>query len=106
MAYFICEKQGRRCPHEFYDSIEQAITDSEDGVPCDHLIEVAPVRHARWIGCNGEIVDWDENNPGCPRHSCFCSICKSWLTASDEYPVIAYFCPNCGAKMDGGADNG
>ena len=62
--------------------------------------DVAPVRHGRWIGCNGEIVDWDENNPGCPRHSCFCSICKSWLTASDEYPVIAYFCPNCGAKMD------
>ena len=45
MTYFICEKQGRCCPHEFYDSIEQAITDSEDGVPCDHLIEVAPVRH-------------------------------------------------------------
>ena len=64
--------------------------------------DVAPVVHGRWIGCNGEIVDWDENNPGCPRHSCFCSICKSWLTASDELPVIAYFCPNCGAKMDGG----
>ena len=64
--------------------------------------DVAPVRHGRWIGCNGEIVDWDENNPGCPRHSCFCSICKSWLTASDEFPVIAYFCPNCGTKMDGG----
>ena len=62
--------------------------------------DVAPVRHGRWIGCNGEIVDWDENNPGCPRHSCFCSICKSWLTASDEFPVIAYFCPNCGAIMD------
>ena len=64
--------------------------------------DVAPVVHGRWIGCNGEIVDWDENNHGCPRHSCFCSICKSWLTASDELPVIAYFCPNCGAKMDGG----
>ena len=62
--------------------------------------DVAPVVHGRWIGCNGEIVDWDENNPGCPRHSCFCSICKSWLTASDEFPVIAYFCPNCGAKME------
>lgn len=67
--------------------------------------DVVPVVHGRWVGCNGEIVDWDENNPGCPRHSCFCSICKSWLTASDEFPVIAYFCPNCGAKMDGGADN-
>ena len=68
-----------------------------NGIPA---ADVAPVVHGRWIGCNGEIVDWDENNPGCPRHSCFCSICKSWLTASDEFPVIAYFCPNCGAKMD------
>lgn len=72
---------------------------------CQNVSDVAPVRHGRWIGCNGEIVDWDENNPGCPKHSCFCNICKSWLTASDEFPVIAYFCPNCGAKMDGGADN-
>ena len=55
MAYFICEKQGRCCPHEFYDSIEQAISDSEDGVPCDHLIEVAPVRHGHW-GVDGVYV--------------------------------------------------
>lgn len=80
----------------------QDIQDFLDNIP---TVDVTPVRHGRWIGCNGEIVDWDENNPGCPRHSCFCSICKSWLTASDEFPVIAYFCPNCGAKMDGGADN-
>ena len=84
MAYFICEKQGRCCPHEFYDSIEQAIADSEDGVPCDHLIEVAPVRHGRWIASHNEF--------------CSCSICK--------YPVYvgwnqAKYCPNCGAKMDG-----
>ena len=80
----------------------QDIQDFLDNIP---TVDVAPVRHGRWIGCNGEIVDWDENNPGCPRHSCFCSICKSWLTASDEFPVIAYFCPNCGAKMNRGADN-
>ena len=88
MAYFICEKQGRCCPHEFYDSIEQAIADSEDGVLCDHLIEVAPVRHGRWIASHDEF--------------CACSICK--------YPVYVgwnqtNYCPNCGAKMDGGDGN-
>ena len=76
------------------------VYDTLDYIDCEPAANVAPVRLGRWIGCNGEIVDWDENNPGCPRHSCFCSICKSWLTASDEFPVIAYFCPNCGAKMD------
>ena len=24
--------------------------------------DVATVRHGRWIGCNGEIVDWDETH--------------------------------------------
>ena len=86
MSYFICEKQGRCCPHEFYDSIEQAITDSEDGVPCDHLIEVEPVRHGRWVNTHpdSEFVQ--------------CSLCK--------YPVYVCwnqtnYCPNCGALMDG-----
>ena len=94
------------------EDIEQKIQDGLNNLVLGHdaievlgmiyempTADVAPVRHGRWIGCNGEIVDWDENNPGCPWHSCFCSICKSWLTASDELPVIAYFCPNCGAKM-------
>lgn len=55
MAYFICEKQGRCCLHEFYNSIEQAITDSEDGVPCDHLIEVAPVQ--KWISVKDRLPE-------------------------------------------------
>ena len=103
MAYFICEKQGRCCPHEFYDSIEQAITDSDDGVPCDHLIEVTPVRHGRWedgrcSNCKEEAVstsfdepiydyDWEEN------------LRYSHTETHTEYHLTNY-CPNCGCKMD------
>ena len=89
MAYFICEKQGRCCPHEFYDSIEQAITDSEDGVPCDHLIEVAPVRHGRWV---------DNGIPDSILSGC--SVC-GFTCGSSSF----FYCPNCGAKMDGGDGN-
>lgn len=99
MAQFICEKQGRCCPHEFYDSIEQAISDSEDGVPCDHLIEVNPVRHGRWIRPH-----WKNSN-----YCCDCSECGGEAMHRDYqwykngiYPI----CPNCGAKMDGGTDHG
>ena len=90
MAYFICEKQGRCCPHEFYDSIEQAITDSEDGVPCDHLIEVAPVRHGRWIDAYPDI----EPNPMFMYG--ICSECGF------EQGISKYlnYCPDCGTKMD------
>ena len=89
MAYFICEKQGRCCPHEFYDSIERAIDDSEDGVPCDHLIEVSPVRYGRWVkidttGLCGDPV-WNCSSCGYPA---------GVSVAGRDY------CPNCGAKMD------
>lgn len=91
MAYFICEKQGRCCPHEFYDSVEQAIDDSEDGVPCDHLIEVAPVRHGRWVSVAG-------------KRDRICSRClhnEPYKNADDDAEVFE-FCPHCGTKMDGG----
>ena len=89
MAYFICEKQGRCCPHEFYNSIEQAISDSEDGVPCDHLIEVDHVRHGRWEKQRGIYS---------------CSECGMTCPYDVQADVIEYwacnYCPNCGAKMD------
>lgn len=93
MAYFICEKQGRCCPHEFYDSIEQAITDSEDGVPCDHPIEVAPMRHGRWICMRKGYEEYK------------CSVCHGLDSNCSDYygtHVVTeqeYF-PYCGAKMD------
>ena len=54
--------------------------------------DVAPVVHGRWIASHDNF--------------CACSICK--------YPVYfveagwnqTNYCPNCGAKMDGGVDNG
>ena len=90
MAYFIWEEQGRCCPHEFYDSIEQAISDSEDGVPCDHLIEVAPVRHGRWCVDGVYVV---------------CSVCNRFTLSPivKQIPTFKY-CPNCGAKMDGSSN--
>lgn len=47
--------------------------------------DVAPVRHGRW-----EVVDAEE-----PRRY-GCSECKRLSWNMDNY------CPNCGAKMDGG----
>ena len=65
--------------------------------------DVDPVRHGRWISDHpgkrfGTVVRLDKD--GCPVDTCHCSECGEWLTASDEYPVIGYYCPNCGAKMD------
>ena len=55
-----------------------------DAIP---RVDVEPVKYGRWIASHDEF--------------CACSICK--------YPVYVgwnqtNYCPNCGVKMDGGAD--
>ena len=115
MSYFICEKQGRCCPHEFYDSIEQAITDSEDGVPCDHLIEVAQVKHGRWLlQANNERTNYRWNvTPECSEccdekkeiWAGFFPNVPDWLARdvaleSAKSVKLSNYCPNCGCKMD------
>ena len=59
--------------------------------------DVAPVRHGRWIRPH-----WKNNN-----YCCDCSECGGEAMHRDYqwnkngvYPI----CPNCGAKMDGGAE--
>ena len=52
--------------------------------------DVAPVVHAEWVVCgDGDNVPW------------MCSHCGK--TTAHKYKVIyGEYCPNCGAKMDGG----
>ena len=51
--------------------------------------DVAPVRHGLWIMHDDEC-----------GLTCECSVCHIETMGDGNY------CPNCGAKMDGGADNG
>lgn len=55
--------------------------------------EVVPVVHGRWIHDGRRIkggIDW-----------CHCSECGK----SDNFCARTNYCPNCGAKMDGGVDD-
>lgn len=56
--------------------------------------DVAPVVHGRWefLGPNRLIKE------------CMCGTCSVCKVRS-KYIVDTMLCPNCGAKMDGGADN-
>ena len=55
-----------------------------------------------WIDENNNIVPFDKD--GCPRGWCKCSKCGDYLSASDEYAVRGFFCPNCGCRMKGADD--
>ena len=52
-----------------------------------NMIEISPVRHGRWV---------EYQIP----HIICCSNCD-WATGIEEKNF--QYCPNCGAKMDGGA---
>ena len=81
MDEYIARKALLDWAHEFYP---------EDKVFASAIInapaaDVAPVRHGRWVDTDSEFAQ--------------CALCK--------YPVYAAwnatnYCPNCGAKMDGG----
>lgn len=62
--------------------------------------DVAPVRHGRWLS-------WEEADncvPSASRHEC--SICHDAAQVLvNEVELLSVYCPNCGAKMDGGDDD-
>ena len=71
-----------------------------DGI-ADYLIAngVTIQKRGEWVDVEGNPVPFDEEAEGCPVRSCYCNVCDDWLTASDEYAVRGWFCPNCGANM-------
>ena len=68
-----------------------ALIDSLNSIPA---ADVAPVVHGRWewLGPNSLVTD------------CMCGTCSA-CKARSKYIVNTMLCPNCGAKMDGGAEN-
>lgn len=62
-------------------------------------VEAEPVRHGRW-----EIVIVSTSNPYESEIEEKCSICGRCVQRYGAQPQDNY-CPNCGAKMDGGDDS-
>lgn len=76
------------------DDFKKAIKNMPENI----IVDVAPVRHGRWIGA-----------PICGNDNCRCSECGSWhnIHANLRGEIMQKYCPNCGAKMDikGGGDS-
>jgi hypothetical protein len=67
--------------------------------------DVAPVGHGLWMPIReSEMTGWDPAVAGRdPIGGYICSVCKEEAVydCNDEF-VLSKYCPNCGAKMDGG----
>lgn len=81
-----CEKHCR-CSNEHCDRQSCPIWEAP-------AADMAPVVHGRWewLGPNSLVTD------------CMCGTCSA-CKARSKYIVNTMLCPNCGAKMDGGAEN-
>ena len=68
---------------------------------CDSYAEKE--RHGRWISLTE-----------CANEGVYCSICKkkvwksdyAWCSKKSRNKLRSNYCPNCGARMDGGDGNG
>ena len=69
--------------------------------------DVAPVVHARWIPSESDFDDDDTLFDGEECCDWQCSACREDICYEDPMPMklLPNCCPNCGAIMDGGAEN-
>ena len=115
MAEYIDREALRKVLENWRDA--HADVDDEQGcglledviweVDAQPAADVAPVVYARWMPVyESEITGWDPAIAGRdPIGGYICSACKeeSIYDCNDEF-VLSNYCPNCGAKMDGGDD--
>lgn len=77
------------------DAPEQVSYSRENAADCIRYMDaadVAPVRHGDWeivLGSNG-------------KEYMVCTCCR----VSQDLTGVFTYCPNCGARMDGGSENG
>ena len=65
--------------------------------------DVQGIKHGKWIETQ-EPLGW------CDVDCAECSVChESWIIDEDssieDYECMWHYCPNCGAKMDGGTND-
>ena len=87
----------------FINGIESVLEYAENLPAAD----VATVVHARWIPSESDFDDDDTLFDGEECCDWQCSACREDICYEDPMPMklLPNYCPNCGAKMDGGDNN-
>lgn len=104
VAVTVCDKQYREClrKSDFCgDTVAWNICADIKAIPA---ADVAPVAHGRWIPSESDFDDDDtlfDVEEWCDWQ---CSACREDICYDDPRPMrlLPKYCPNCGAKMDGG----
>lgn len=86
-AVTACDKQYRECLRKSDFCGDTVAWNICADIKAISAADVAPVVHGRWI------YDKKAQRP-------YCSVCKGYFYGATNSPMS--YCPNCGAKMDGG----
>ena len=86
-AYKACEAYfSGVCVYDV--SASEVINDFEEVIDAVPTADVAPVKHGHWVKEKSDVlIHWH------------CSVCENCYYLEEPN---ANYCPNCGAKMDGG----
>lgn len=77
------------------------MTDAKREIAEMPAADVAPVVHGKWIIGTGD----DEFDVKCPKCGWDDIFEVAGIAAVKRISEPMHYCPNCGAKMDGGVDN-
>ncbi len=88
---------GAMWDYEAHHWAGECLRDCKEAIDSIPAADVAPVVHGRWIS-------WEEAGnfvPSPDRHEC--SVCHDAAQVLvNGFELLSDYCPNCGAKMDGG----
>ena len=98
---FLRERNGN------YDQYTDGFDEAVDRVENFQTADVAPVVYGRWVPSESDFDDGDvlfDVEEWCDWQ---CSACHEDICYEDPLPLrfLPKFCPNCGARMDGGDGN-
>ena len=108
-ANALLKSETERC-----NCVPLVCTTALNGMACDcdslknvldrqQTIEAEPVRHGRWIECDYKHIEHGMIETE-PKAGLCCSECRTAF--QKKKMTYKQYCAACGARMDGGADNG
>lgn len=78
------------------------LREAADYIEKAQTLDVAPVRHGRWVRCKGKSTLWHCSE--CGERIIYNSTRKTYNIRKKNVAEVNKFCRACGAKMDAGQE--
>lgn len=101
-GHFETVEQDTTMSSEFQSGALMGLEAAEFAIRCTPSIDAAPVVHGRWVKMTGMMPPEYHGHYNCSECGWHMKGLRNSWTREEELS----YCPNCGAKMDGGEKDG